>query len=113
MKILYANLMFQLPDDFMGTYRDALRLYADYDEELTKANGGKSPNYAESDGATPTAEEDKILNAAMNVMQELHRRAMKCGRRAANSCCLAEYSEEENDWTYLDYDGNPIKGVSK
>lgn len=113
MKIIYANLMFQLPDDFAGTYYDGLRVYADYAEKVAKANDGKTPNYAESDGTTATAEEQEILDSAMEIMQRLFDKAQKHGRRLANSCALAEWNEGESDWTYYDYDGKKETGVKE
>ncbi len=47
MKSLYISGHFKLPDDFVGTRADAIRLLADYDESIPDLDFGKEPIPAE------------------------------------------------------------------
>ncbi len=105
MKILYANLMFQLPDDFEGTGRDALRLIADRGDVLASENGGV---FSDLEKDNPLSlEEEYIFNKAQELLHRRFEQSLAAGHKGVN---FANFSDEQQDWLTVDSDGKPISG---
>lgn len=107
MKAVYANMMFKLPDDFNGTYRDALRLAADYGDEMAEANNGNSPNHAKSFGEL-TEREKQVFDEASAILQARFEAATKEGLQWVNSCWLVDIDYVNSRVTYFDQDGKEL-----
>lgn len=88
MKILGVSGYFELPDDFNGTFSDALRLIADYhdNEGIENPNRERVP---ESNLHPKKLWEEFLLNAVR-------------GNRLTMEIAMKEWRENEKDWTDID-----------
>jgi hypothetical protein len=104
LKVINFNAAFMLPDDFKGNARDALRLIADYGDELAENAGGISPNLSDMHSLSP--ERVKLLEDTGELLQNLLIAAVKEDCRLVASFGHGEWDEEKEEWIEHDYDGN-------
>jgi len=77
----FVNFFFKLPDDFNGSFNDALLEYAKYRTE------NKLPKYPGAPGAEVKEVDEESWNSFLEALDE--------GKRANGGILVAKYEDEE------------------